>query len=69
MNKPVQRIEGASIRKKLRDSGKPGGEERLCCGGRRQFNRNYEAQLKLLGMHGSFIVQERGIIVAKVHIP
>lgn len=68
MNKPVQRIEGALIRKKLRDSGKPGGEERLCCGGRRQFNKNYEAQLKMLGMRGSFIVQERGIIVAKVNI-
>ena len=61
MSTQSTKIEGHTIRKRLRDLGLPGGTERVCCGGRISFSRDYASQLKLLKMHGTFRVFEKGV--------
>lgn len=62
------KIEGSAIRAKLRSAGLPGGGEKICCGGRRVFSRDYKTQLKKLNMRGSFQVFERGILMDTVTV-
>lgn len=61
-------IEGSSIRSRLRSKGLPGGGEKVCCGGRRTFSKDYERQLKSLKMKGTFKVFERGVLMAVVTV-
>ena len=61
MSTSYTKIEGHTIRKRLRDLGLPGGTEKVCCGGRIQFSRDYATQLKTLKMHGTFRVYEKGV--------
>lgn len=63
------KIEGSTIRKLLRDAGLPGGSERICCGGRVQFSRDYATQLKTLKMRGKFKVLEKGVVMDTVVVP
>lgn len=61
-------IEGSTIRQRLRIAGLPGGAEKLCCGGKISFSKDYESQLKRLGMRGNFKILERGVVVAQVTV-
>lgn len=61
-------IEGSSIRSKLRSRGLPGGNEKVCCGGKRVFSKDYERQLKALKMSGTFKVFERGVLMTVVTV-
>lgn len=69
MSTGFTKIEGSVIRKRLRDAGLPGGAERVCCGGRVQFSRDYATQLKTLKMHGKFKVLEKGVVMDTVVLP
>ena len=69
MSTEYTKIEGAYIRKQLRNRGLPGGNERICCGGRIQFSKDYRSQLKALKMHGNFKICERGVVMDVVSIP
>lgn len=61
-------IEGSSIRSRLRSKGIPGGAEKVCCGGRRVYSKDYERQLKALKMSGTYKVFERGVLMAVVTV-
>ena len=69
MSRATTTIDGTVIRRKLREANLPGGVEKVCCGGRISFSRDYETQLKRLGMHGNFRITERGVLVTYVSIP
>lgn len=66
MSREFKKIEGSVIRQRLRTAGLPGGQERVCCRGKISFSKDYETQLKRLGMYGKFDVLERGVLAAKV---
>lgn len=68
MSTSYTKIEGSTIRKRLRDLHLPGGTEKICCGGRVTFSRDYTAQLKTLKMHGTFRVYEKGVYADTVTI-
>jgi hypothetical protein len=68
MSSDFKDIEGSNIRRMLRERGLQGGGERTCCGGNVIYSRDYETQLKRLGMKGRFNVLERGVLVSKVVI-
>jgi hypothetical protein len=68
MSTNYTKISGSSIRQKLRTLGLPGGTERVCCGGRVSFSRDYESQLRALKMKGSFKIMENGAVVEVVTI-
>lgn len=61
-------IEGKTIRQMLRAKRLPYGEERTCCGGKITYNKDYEKQLRLLGMVGDYTVKENGIVTAFVKV-
>ena len=60
------KIEGSYIRSRLRALGLPGGGERVCCGGRVQFSKDYRTQLKTLKLQGKFKVCEHGVVMDTV---
>ena len=62
------KIEGSYIRRRLRELGLPGGGERVCCGGRLTYSKDYETQLKTLKMRGKFKVCEHNVIMAVITI-
>lgn len=66
-NKPIK-IDGSEIRRRLRAAGLPGGVEKECCGGRLTFSKDYETQLKRLGLYGIFDITERGVLMARVAV-
>lgn len=68
MSTNIINIEGSSIRSKLRAKGLPGGNEKICCGGRRVYSKDYERQLKTLKMSGTYKVFERGVLMAMVTV-
>lgn len=62
-------ISGSSIRQQLRAKGIPGGAEVICCGGRKQFSRDYESQLRRLRYpKGKYSITENGIVVAFISL-
>ena len=63
-----QKIEGGNIRAMLRSRGLPGGVEKICCGGRRSFSRDYLSQLRSLKFKGKFIITERGVYAATIEL-
>ena len=69
MSRNITKIEGSVIRQRLRAAGLPGGAEKVCCGGKLSFSKDYETQLKRLGMHGNFQITERGVLVTYVSVP
>lgn len=69
MSRNITKIEGSVIRQRLRNAGLPGGNEKVCCGGKLSFSKDYETQLKRLGMHGTFQINERGVLVTYVTVP
>lgn len=63
------KIEGSTIRKRLRDLGLPGGNEVLCCGGKKRFSRDYQTQLRRLKYpKGDYAITENGITVALISL-
>ena len=68
MSTPAKKIEGSAIRSQLRSRGLPGGTEKVCCGGKVTFSRDYATQLKALGMKGNFKIYERGAHMDTVSI-
>jgi hypothetical protein len=68
VDKKKTRIAGEFIRSELRRRNLPGGTERVCCGGRIRFSKDYKSQLKALNMHGSFEVTEKGAITAFIDV-
>ena len=62
-------LDGAFIRKQLRDKGLPGGAEVACCGGRKKFSRDYETQLRRLRYpKGEYTISEGGRVVAFISL-
>lgn len=59
------KIEGTYIRKELERIGYSGNLYRVCCGGRKFYNKNYDAQLRALGVTGDVAVTENGIVVGR----
>lgn len=63
MSSRYVQISGSQIRAMLRSKGIRGGSEKVCCGGRKVFSRDYASQLKALGMSGAFCITEGGAVV------
>lgn len=62
-------LSGSVIRDQLRKKGLPGGAEVICCGGRKQFSRDYGSQLRRLKYpSGEYTITENGIIVAFISL-
>ena len=68
MSTTFTKIEGSYIRRRLRELGLPGGGERVCCGGRLQYSKDYKTQLRSLQMHGNFKIMEKGVVMDTVSI-
>ena len=62
------KISGSEIRKRLRAAGLPGGSEKVCCGGKITFSRDYATQLRALKMKGTFKILENGAVVDVINI-
>lgn len=63
-----QRITGKEIRDKLRANGLMKGFEKICCGGKKQYSKDYAKQLRMLQMRGTWAITENGIIVEIVTV-
>ena len=68
MSSKYVQISGSQIRAMLRSRGLRGGSEKVCCGGRKVFSRDYAAQLRALGMSGAFRITEGGTVADEVII-